>query len=372
MPLTKIQSRGTDNVGQGSSNIIINGAMTVSQRGDSTGITSGGYYACDRFKSDLSGVGTWSIAQSTTAPTNKGFQNSVKLDCTTANGSLASGAYFIYQTRIEGQNLQSLAFGTSEAKPLVLSFYVKSNKTGTYHIGLYNTDNARMNGRTYTIDSANTWELKTISFDADTSQGFTNDNNSSLLIEWWLAGGTDYTSGSTPTAWTSADNTIRAGGLAVNLADSTDNEWLMTGVQLEVGSQASDFQHEDIGTTRRKCMRYFHSINGAGHSDPTDSAYGRYISFGQDNNGLRWFHHFPEEMRSAPTMTANNISSSTIQHFNYNTQTGISMTGTGLNEGGKRTGQIFFTFSSGAGVGSIVSWRWNNNPDASFDFDSEL
>jgi hypothetical protein len=187
-----------------------------------------------------------------------------------------------------------------------------------------------------------------------------------------LAGGTDYTSGSTPTAWTSADNTIRAGGLAVNLADSTDNEWLMTGVQLEVGSQASDFQHEDIGTTRRKCMRYFHSINGAGHSDPTDSAYGRYISFGQDNNGLRWFHHFPEEMRSAPTMTANNISSSTIQHFNYNTQTGISMTGTGLNEGGKRTGQIFFTFSSGAGVGSIVSWRWNNNPDASFDFDSEL
>ena len=101
---------------------------------------------------------------------------------------------------------------------LTLAFWVRSNKTGTYHIGLYNTDNARMNGRTYTIDSANTWELKTISFDADTSQGFTNDNNSSLLIEWWLAGGTDYTSGSTPTAWTSADNTIRAGGLAVNLA----------------------------------------------------------------------------------------------------------------------------------------------------------
>ena len=294
MPLTKIQSRGTDNVGQGSSNIIINGAMTVSQRGDSTGITSGGYYACDRFKSDLSGVGTWSIAQSTTAPTNKGFQNSVKLDCTTANGSLASGAYFIYQTRIEGQNLQSLAFGTSEAKPLVLSFYVKSNKTGTYHIGLYNTDNARMNGRTYTIDSANTWELKTISFDADTSQGFTNDNNSSLLIEWWLAGGTDYTSGSTPTAWTSADNTIRAGGLAVNLADSTDNEWLMTGVQLEVGSQASDFQHEDKGTTLSKCQRYFYQwVDGAGQNMGTGAYY---------NTTLFIAHlDFPVTMRANPT-----------------------------------------------------------------------
>ena len=302
MPLTKIQSRGTENVGQGSSNIIINGAMTVSQRGDSTGITSGGYYACDRFKSDLSGVGTWSIAQSTTAPTNKGFQNSVKLDCTTANGSLASGAYFIYQTRIEGQNLQSLAFGTSEAKPLVLSFYVKSNKTGTYHIGLYNTDNARMNGRTYTIDSANTWELKTISFDADTSQGFTNDNNSSLLIEWWLAGGTDYTSGSTPTAWTSADNTIRAGGLAVNLADSTDNEWLMTGVQLEVGSQASDFQHEDIGTTFLKCNRYFQKfVSGT-------NGYTIFLNGGIDDASGDAFlrGNFRVQMRAVPTYYATN------------------------------------------------------------------
>ena len=302
MPLTKIQSRGTENVGQGSSNIIINGAMTVSQRGDSTGITSGGYYACDRFKSDLSGVGTWSIAQSTTAPTNKGFQNSVKLDCTTANGSLASGAYFIYQTRIEGQNLQSLAFGTSEAKPLVLSFYVKSNKTGTYHIGLYNTDNARMNGRTYTIDSANTWELKTISFDADTSQGFTNDNNSSLLIEWWLAGGTDYTSGSTPTAWTTADNTIRAGGLAVNLADSTDNEWLMTGVQLEVGSQASDFQHEDIGTTFLKCNRYFQKfVSGT-------NGYTIFLNGGIDDASGDAFlrGNFRVQMRAVPTYYATN------------------------------------------------------------------
>ena len=302
MPLTKVQSRGTENVGQGSSNVIINGAMTVSQRGDSTGITSGGYYACDRFKSDLSGVGTWSIAQSTTAPTNKGFQNSVKLDCTTANGSLASGAYFIYQTRIEGQNLQSLAFGTSEAKPLVLSFYVKSNKTGTYHIGLYNTDNARMNGRTYTIDSANTWELKTISFDADTSQGFTNDNNSSLLIEWWLAGGTDYTSGSTPTAWTTADNTIRAGGLAVNLADSTDNEWLMTGVQLEVGSQASDFQHEDIGTTFLKCNRYFQKfVSGT-------NGYTIFLNGGIDDASGDAFlrGNFRVQMRAVPTYYATN------------------------------------------------------------------
>ena len=183
---------GNINAGGGgvNRNLIINGMMQVNQRGDSTGKTSGGYYACDRFKTDISSAGTWSIAQSTVVPSGKGFKNSVKLDCTTTNSSLGADDYLLYQHRIEGQNLQKLAFGTSDAKPLVLSFYVKSNKTGTYHVNLYNTDNARQNGRTYTIDSADTWELKTLRFDADTSQGFTDDTGSSLMLEFWLVAGT--------------------------------------------------------------------------------------------------------------------------------------------------------------------------------------
>ena len=255
---------GNINAGGGgvNRNLIINGMMQINQRGDSTGKTSGGYYACDRFKSDIYGVGTWSIAQSTSVPTGKGFKNSVKLDCTSANGSLGTDAYLIYQQRIEGHNLQRLAFGTSDAKAIVLSFYVKSNKTGTYHVGLFNNDNSRMNGRTYTIDSANTWEFKSISFDADTSAGFTDDNTHGLMLEFWLAGGTDYTSGSTPTAWTASNNTIRAGGLAVNLADSTDNEWLLTGVQLEVGQNPTEFEHEPVERTLSKCQRYFEIYNG--------------------------------------------------------------------------------------------------------------
>ena len=264
MPLSKIQDIGNQvvpNLGP-NRNLLINGMMQMNQRGDSTGKTSGGYYACDRFKSDIYGVGTWSIAQSTSVPTGKGFKNSVKLDCTSANSSLGTDAYLIYQQRIEGQNLQRLAFGTSDAKPIVLSFYVKSNKTGTYHVGLFNVDNSRMNGRTYTIDSANTWEFKSISFDADTSAGFTDDATHGLMLEFWLAGGTDYTSGSTPTAWTASNNTIRAGGLAVNLADSTDNEWLLTGVQLEVGQNPTDFEHEPVERTLSKCQRYFEIYNG--------------------------------------------------------------------------------------------------------------
>jgi hypothetical protein len=288
--------------GGANKNFIINGMMQINQRGDSTGKTSGGYYACDRFKSDISGAGTWSIAQSTTVPSGKGFKNSVKLDCTTANGSLSSGAYFIYQQRIEGHNLQRLAFGTSDAKPIVLSFYVKSNKTGTYHVGLFNNDNSRMNGRTYTIDSANTWEFKSISFDADTSAGFTDENTHGLILEFWLVGGTDYTSGSTPTAWTASDNTIRAGGLAVNLADSTDNEWLLTGVQLEIGQNPTSFEIEPIDVTLAKCQRYFNKLS--------ELLYGGY---GADSAGDYATIWFPTEMRTDPTM-ANVLSGATTQH----------------------------------------------------------
>ncbi len=370
MPLTKVQSRGTENVGQGSSNVIINGAMNVAQRAtSSTNISSGGYYTVDRFKVSTNSAGRSTMTQESISDL-AGFANAIKLDCTTADTSLGSGEYLQLSQYIEGQNLQSFAKGTSDAKQMTLSFYVKGNGNATYMCELYDGDNGRRSGIQFSVTSS--WSRVILTFDGDTTGAFDDDNNLSLYVNLWLGAGSSYSGGSyTANTWATNVNANRAVG-ASNFYSSTDNTFFITGMQLEVGSQASDFQHEDIGTTRRKCMRYFHSINGAGHSDPTDSAYGRYISFGQDNNGLRWFHHFPEEMRSAPTMTANNISSSTIQHFNYNTQTGISMTGTGLNEGGKRTGQIFFTFSSGAGVGSIVSWRWNNNPDASFDFDSEL
>ena len=375
MPLTKVQSRGTENVGQGSSNLIINGAMNVSQRGTSFTIDTANTntYCFDRFffSHNANTNGQCTVTQDSSAP--NGFKNSFKVDVTTADTSLAVAHADSVYHRIEAQNLQGLAFGTSDAKNITLSFYVKSNKTGTYSVNIAQNDNSyKQANLTYTINSADTWERKTLTFTGDTSGVINDDNGHGLEIAWHLALGTNFTSGSNSASFASYADANFGANHGVNIFDNTSNEWFLTGVQLEIGSQASDFQHEDIGTTRKKCMRYFHSINGAGHSDPTDSAYGRYICFGQDNNGLRWFHHFPEEMRSAPTMTANNISSSTIQHFNYNTQTGISMTGTGLNEGGKRTGQIFFTFSSGAGVGSTVSWRWNNNPDASFDFNSEL
>ena len=354
---------GNINAGGGgvNRNLIINGMMQINQRGDSTGKTSGGYYACDRFKSDIYGVGTWSIAQSTSVPTGKGFKNSVKLDCTSANGSLGTDAYLIYQQRIEGHNLQRLAFGTSDAKPIVLSFYVKSNKTGTYHVGLFNVDNSRMNGRTYTIDSANTWEFKSISFDADTSAGFTDDNTHGLMLEFWLAGGTDYTSGSTPTAWTASNNTIRAGGLAVNLADSTDNEWLLTGVQLEIGQNPTEFEHEPLERTLVKCRRYY-------IRKVTGNNYGALGVGGHIIGGTTAMVMvpLPVEMRAEGTLTSGGSLRTTAP--NADTVT------VALGYGSTHIPQIVATDSGGFtdGGGNGLTFVGNNDNDAYIAFDAEL
>ena len=204
----------------GRRNIVINGAMNVAQRGtSSTGNTSGGYKTVDRFKFDLTNLGTHTFAQSTDAPT--GFKTALRVDCTTADASPAAGDLLYCITGLEGQDLQQLKKGTSDAEKFTISFYVKSNKTGTYVVEIFDADNTRHIANTYTISSANTWEQKTITFIGDTSGAFGNDNGGSMYLLWWIGGGTTYTSGSTPTSWASVSNANRAAGLNVNIADNT-------------------------------------------------------------------------------------------------------------------------------------------------------
>ncbi len=254
-------------------NLIINGAASVNQRGDSTGVTATGYHGPDRFQLLYTDAGTWSISQSSTAP--EGFANSYKLDCTTAKSSLASDSRLFVQTKFEGQDLQHLKKGTSNAVSTTLSFFVRSNKTGTYQVNLEDNDNTRIIGATYTISSANTFEHKTITFAGDTSGALTDDNGDSLSIMWALVAGTDNSSGAVPTAWEAKSNTDRGAGLNVNLADSTDNEWYITGVQLEVGEQATPFEHRSFGDELARCQRYFErfkrSYSEMGQSSSADA-----------------------------------------------------------------------------------------------------
>ena len=235
-------------------NIIINGDMSIAQRSTSeTGITGAGYKTLDRFRLGGSVPGTWTWSQSTDVPSGQGFAKSMKLECTTTG----SAATMYFQHKMEGQNLQYLKKGTSSAESTTLSFWVKSAKTGTYIAMLLDNDNTRHISKSYTISSADTWEKKEITFAGDTSGAFDNDNGASLEIYFWLSANTNNSSGTLATSWASTVSANNAVG-QVNLADSTSNNFYITGVQLEAGTSASDFEFLPLDVNLQRCQRYFY------------------------------------------------------------------------------------------------------------------
>ena len=280
----------------GRRNIVINGAMQVSQRSTSaSSITATGYHALDRFKLLYTDAGTWTMSQSSTTP--NGFANSLKLDCTSAKSSLASDSRLFLMTSIEGQDVQQFNKGTSDAETYTLSFHVRSNKTGTYQVNIEDNDNVRIVGSTYTISSANTWEKKEITFPADTTGAFADDTGDSLAIMWALDAGTDNSSGAVPTTWEAKVNTDRGAGLNINLADNTDNEWYITGVQLEVGSTATPFEHRHFGEEKQLCYRYYYQRQAA--TNFMKIGHGR--AYNTSNSTATYY--VPVPMRANPTGT---------------------------------------------------------------------
>tara|TARA_R110001599_G_scaffold102836_1_gene262002 strand:- start:165 stop:1295 length:1131 start_codon:yes stop_codon:yes gene_type:complete len=375
MAITRIGNPALANVREPNfRNIIINGDMSISQRSTSaSSITSASYNTVDRWQNYISSLGTWTVSQDTTVPTGQGFAKSLKYDCTTADASPSASDVNILIQKFEGQNLQYLKKGTSSAESLTLSFWVRSNKTGTYTCEIFDGDNTRYIGKTYSISSADTWEKKTITFDGDTTGTLDNDNASSLNVHFWLGAGSDFTGGTFNNGtWGAGGNNTRVSSSQVNLADSTSNEWYVTGVQLEAGSVASEFEFLPVDVNLQRCRRYFYSISGAGHSSPTDGAYNRYVSFSQSSNKGKWFVQFPVSMRTNPTFTADNITSSTVEGYNYNTSGSLTFSSVAADAGGNLTKNVEITYTSGVSVGNVVTWRWNNSPNASFQFSSEL
>ena len=322
-------------------NIIINGDMSIAQRATSkASITGSSYETVDRFKQEISSQGTWTQSQSTTVPSGQGFATSLKMDCTTADASPAASDYIYITQKIEGQNLQYLKKGTSSAEQLTLSFWVRSNKTGTYITRLRDADNTRSTSKSYTISSADTWEKKTITFDADTTGTLNNDNGTSLQLYFYLGAGSNYTSGTLATSWEANTNANNAVG-QVNLADSTSNEWYVTGVQLEAGTSASDFEFLPVDVNLGRCMRYYNEINETNNSTT-------FIAGALDgNNGTGIApYQFPISMRAAPTVTYTGS-------FNcYVASSGTNKTDLGIQAGtrGLRTLASSVTGTSGQAV----------------------
>jgi hypothetical protein len=232
--------------------------MQIAQRSSSVAsITSGSYYTADRWYMDCGTLGTWTQSVENDAPTGSGFRKSLKMLCTTADASPSAADTLTVHQRIEGQNLQHIKKGTAAAEQLTVSFWVKSNVTGTYIVDFYDNDNTRQISKSYTISASGTWEKKTITIPADTTGAFDNDNDLSLFVFFWLSAGSNFTSGTlNSSSWTSATNTNRTVG-QTNLASAISNYWQITGVQLEVGDTATPFEFKSVEDELVECQRYF-------------------------------------------------------------------------------------------------------------------
>jgi len=279
----------------GRKNMVINGAMQINQRGTTAtgGSTALHYGACDRWRMYQENTSAaYTLSQDSNSP--DGFGSSYKVDVTTADSTLDATDRVDLLYRFEGNELQHLKKGTASAESVTLSFWVSSPKTGTHIIEFYDNDNSRAIHKAYTISAANTWEHKTILIEGDTTGAFDNDNNLSLQFNFWLMAGSNFTSGTLDTSWGSVTTANRAVG-QVNVMDSTSNNFYLTGVQLELGSTATDFEHRSFGEELAACKRYYQS-----------SGTMQYLSVvrwqGGVGNGLQWYQ-FQNEMRAAPTMS---------------------------------------------------------------------
>lgn len=279
-------------------NLIINGAMKIAQRSVSeTAQHTSGYITCDRFLFNFVNEDALRLTVTQEADGPSGFSNSLKLQTTTAEPDVAADEELRVIYRAEGQDLQSLGFGTSAAKKFTVSFYVKSSVAATYGFNAYIYDANKIFGQAYTINSANTWERKSITFDANTSDIITDDNTVGLQFNWFLMAGSNYTSGSNSSWETYAQSKQAVGHTANAVSTTTNATWQITGVQMEVGEQATPFQHEDIGTTLAKCQRYYQRIQ-------CDTAYDSMLD-GMHLVTTQFYtmHTFPVQMRAVPTMS---------------------------------------------------------------------
>ena len=319
-------------------NIVINGAMQISQRATSaTGKTSAGYFAVDRNYVTLEDSGTWTITQTADGPS--GFANCLRYDCTTADAAVAAAARMMSSMRLEGQSLQQLKKGTSDAEYFTISFWVKSNKTGNYVLGIYDHDTSggRQVAKLYTINSADTWEYKSITYPPDTSGPLNDDNGLSLQLQFYLAAGTNWTSGTRQEAWASVTAANRAAGQTVQLSDNTANDWSITGVQMEVGTVATPFENLSFGQELALCQRYYEKSYDQGDVPGTGTHYGA-IKIGGSNVSATTSYisgggnTFKVTKRARPTVvvydpdggTTNQCQRWTLGVGNYNNQASVS------------------------------------------------
>jgi len=284
--------------------IIVNGDMAVAQRSTSvSSISAAGYHGVDRVRySNSSSAVVVTISQETLSSGNaflNGFHNALKLDCTTADTSIASGHLTAMQYKLEAQDCTVFRKGTANAKKMTVAFWFKATKTGTYILQIGDSDNNRKISKSYTVSTTNTWEHKVLAFDIETSNAMNDDNGAGFVLTWWLVAGSDYSGGTLATSWEATEFDSNSAVGQVNAFDSTSNNVHITGIQAEVGEFSSTtlppFQFEDFGDNLERCQRYYFRNNAV---DNIPFAAG--VCNGTTN--ARAVLYYPQTMRAAPTL----------------------------------------------------------------------
>jgi hypothetical protein len=339
-------------------NLLINGDMQIAQRATSVAsITTSSYNTADRWTVYATTLGTWTQSVENDAPTGSGFRKSLKMLCTTADASPATNDSLEITQILEGQNLQQVKKGTAAAEQLTLSFWIKSNVTGTYTVWIYDGDNARAIAAQYTVSASGTWEYKTVTFAADTTGAFDNDNNASLYLRFGLGFGSGWTSGTLASSWQSYTQ-ANVGVGQVNVGAATNNYWQITGVQLEVGDVATPFEFKPVEDELLECQRYYTNFYPYGAVGSFYSSTQCKISFTN-----------PVPMRTDAVMTVKSATyTDMIEQTGVATRTPTSIS---ANYSGVAGQVIHFQGMSGATTAHGAIYRWGGDI-TTISFSAEL
>jgi len=357
--------------------LIINGDMVVAQRGTSTAsITGGALYTVDRFETANSGafIGTWTQTQESLSSGDAftdGFAKSLKMDCTTSNDLSTANSQCRLDYKFEGLDLQLLKHGTASAEKTTLSFWIKATKTGTNIVKMYKPDADRSCSIAYTVSSSNTWEKKVLNFPADTTGTvIANDNTTGIQMSFGIAMGSSYTSGTLATTW-AADSSANAFVGQVNNADSTSNNWEITGVQLEVGEYSSTtlppFQHESFGDNFARCARYFFRVAQHGADGLSNQTVG--TGYYKNTDQFRVSVYLPVKPRTNPSLVSGSASNAYVIDIQGSTDYVDDFT---LTRSNAKNIQVMHNSSDASGTIGEAGEIATDNSSGIIDFNAEL
>ena len=349
----------------GRRNMVINGAMQVAQRATSaTGVggTNEEYPTIDRFNFTTTSAGRFTMEQ--VADVHDGFANAMKLSCTTADTSISASEALILQTKFEGQDMQQLRYGSSSAESITVSFYVKGNASATYTLEWRNEEDGRNIGKTFNVTTD--WTRVIITFTGDTGGSPVDDDNThAFTLGIWLHGGSTFSGGTfTENVYHSTHNQ-RIGDGQTSFLDSTDRTFFLTGLQMELGSQATPFEHRSFGEELELCKRYYQSIGDRSNNHTLPL----FDTAAQDaTDSTSTFHFFPP-MRTTPTLETTGTAA---DYKIYTNNTNITLASVpSFGSGSTQCGFLSAAVSSGLTAGEVCHVTGNTDP-AFVAFTAEL